>query len=330
MPENTIQLIPSKQFPALMLLTLFLVLLFASPVYANKFPVTVTDDRNVAVTITKKPQSIAAISTFAADMLVYLNRQAVGLSTLNHKQSAYLPKPEQAYVDLGEIHESNLELLTKLEPDLIVGLRQYTEPFAEKLSNISSFLAYDLITYQDSIHAVNSLGQALGEQEKAKQINHQFEQLLMQYQKQTTAGTSAVLAWDWSGTLFAFYDHNFSAEIMKNLNVKNLMGASPTPELKKPDASLLSMEALMSLDPEVIIIFKGDDTPINPHPIWQRLSAVKNDRVYQVADQYIMPHGPLARELVLREMAHIFYPNLFNKPEKLLPAAQAKKIQFPL
>lgn len=327
--NSRLNLLKPRQFIALLQVALIIVLpSLYLPIYANKFPVTVIDDRNVAITITKKPQKVAAISTFAADMLASLNQQAVGLSTLNHKQSAYLPKPEQAYVDLGEIHESNLELLTQLEPDLIVGLRQYTDPFADKFSNIANFLAYDLITYQDSINAVNSLGKALGEPEKSLIFNQQFEQLLKQYNQEVPGELSAVLLWDWSGTLFAFYDHSFSVEIMKNLKVKNLMGPSPTPTLKKPDAGLISMEALLALDPDVIIVFKGDNSPINPHPLWQRLSSVKNNRVYQVADQYIMPHGPLARKLVLREMAHLFYPQIFSKPKALAPAAQAKSLSF--
>lgn len=72
-----------------------------------------------------------------------------------------------------------------------------------------------------------------------------------------------------------------------------------------------------------------DVTGITPHesnPIWSQLSAVKNNRVFYVGDQWVETNGPIAREIVLREAAHYLYPDTFPaidvkaEAAKLIPA----------
>ena len=53
-------------------------------------------------------------------------------------------------------------------------------------------------------------------------------------------------------TIYAFYDHHITTHIMRELRGDYTMGPTPTPELKKPDATVLSMEKLLTLNPDVI------------------------------------------------------------------------------
>ncbi len=294
----------------------------------DQFPVSVQDDRQVTVIFDNAPQSVASISVFGADLISALGQQATGLSTLNHRQSAYLGDQTKKMMDLGEVHETDMERLTELNPDLIIGLRQYTEPFANKFEEIGHFMAFDLTTYQDSDQAIQKVSQAMGLNSKGQTLNQEFSDQLAQYEQQAPGKVSAILIWHWADTLYAFYDHYLTTDIMARLKVKNVMGATPTPALKKPDSTVLSMEKLLRLNPDVILSFTGDDRPISYHPVWQKLKAVQNKRVYRINDQYVMPHGPIARDMVLREMAHLFYPQVFDKTSDIPAAAQAKALTF--
>ena len=300
----------------------------SSDVSATDFPVSVTDDRPNTLVFEQAPKSVASISVFGADLLAALGQQATGLSTLNHRQSAYLGEQTRQMLDLGEVHETDMELLTELNPDLIIGLRQYTEPFAKKFEEIGQFMAFDLTTYEDSERAIRVVSQAMGSSQQGQTLNQTFSDQLAHYQQQAPGGVSALLIWHWADTLYAFYDHYLTTDIMTRLNVHNLMGATPTPELKKPDSTVLSMEKLLRLNPDVILSFTGDNRPISYHPVWQKLKAVKNQRVYRINDQYVMPHGPIARDMVLREMAYLFYPQQFAKPDDIPAEAQAKPLTF--
>jgi iron complex transport system substrate-binding protein len=296
--------------------------------YSNTFPVTVTDDRNKQVIFEKKPNSVASVSVFGADLLAALGKKAAGLSTLNHKQSAFLGKQTHRVLDLGEVHETNMELLTELDPDLTIGIRTYTEPFEKKFEEIGKFLAYDLVTYEDSIRAIESAGTALGEQANAIKLNKDFTNRLNTYKNKAPGNLTVVMLWHWGDVPYAFYDHHLTINIMNELNVTNSIGASPQPEIKKLDSAPISMEKLLKLNPDVIISFKGESGPILNHPVWSKLKAVKNKRAYRVSDQYVMPHGPIARDMVLRELAYLFYPDNFEKPIDIPLDASAKLSTF--
>ncbi len=130
--------------------------------------------------------------------------------------------------------------------------------------------------------------------------------------------------------IYAFYDHHLTAKIMTDLGVTNSVGASPQPKIKKLDsAPPISMETLLKLNPDIIISFKGESgPPILNHPVWSKLQAVKNNKAYRVSDQYVMPHGPIARDMVLRELAYLFYPDNFEKPIDIPLDASAKLSTF--
>ncbi|KZN33821.1 hypothetical protein N475_19820 [Pseudoalteromonas luteoviolacea DSM 6061] len=293
-----------------------------------KFPVTVKDDRNKLVTINSAPNKVAAVSVFGADLLNALGMQAAGISTLNHQLSPYLGDQTKHMVDLGEIHETNLEVLTALKPDLTIGLRTYTEPFETKFEEIGPFLAFDLVTKSDSDRAIISTAKALGKSTEGTELNHAFNAQLKHYASKPLKAQSVVFLWHWSDVPYAFFDHHFTVEMMTALNAKNSVGASPQPNLKKFDSAPISMESLLELNPDVIISFKGEPGPFKSHPVWQQLKAVKNGRAFRVADHYVMPHGPIARNLILKELAHLFHPDKFARPNSLVKEARATQMQF--
>ena len=295
---------------------------------ATPFPITVTDDRGEQVAIDKPPRSVAAISTFGADVLQALGRQASGVSRLQQRPSRFLGQQVLDAVNLGEVHEPDMEQLTRLAPDLIVGLQQYAEPFAGQFQKIAPLLTFDLITYEDSNRAVARTALALGQGDEGLKLNHEFDAMLRQYHGKAPGEVSVVFLWHWADTLFGFYDHHVTTHIIKQLRADYPMGQSPTPEMKKPDAGIVSMEKLLALNPDVIISFTGDDRPVSYHPVWSKLKAVKAQRAFRVSDQYIMAHGPIARSMVLRELANLLYPDTFATPTDIPEAAQAKPLTF--
>lgn len=292
------------------------------------YPVTIVDDRGKSVTFDSQPRSVASVSTFGADLLTALGRKVDGLSTLNNKQSAFLGDATRGTVNLGEVHETNLEVLTTLAPDLIIGLRTYTEPFEKKFEEIGRFLAFDLTTLDDSLRAVTRATAALGESTRGEALNADFLKRLDDYAAQAPGGVTVALLWHWADVPFAFYDHHLSTHIMGRLGATNVQGASPTPQLASPDSTAITLESLLSLDPDVIISFRGDDGPFVDHPVWPRLKAVQNGRAWRVGDQYVMPHGPIARDMVLRETAHLLYPSVFPAPADIPAAARASAMRF--
>ncbi|MCV6588165.1 MAG: ABC transporter substrate-binding protein [Marinobacterium sp.] len=291
------------------------------------YPITVIDDRPTTTTLNSAPERVAAISIFGADLVSYLastgksKANVVALSTRNHATPAYLAPYLSKVEDLGATHETSLERLTAAKPDLTLGIRLYTQTVAHKIEEISPFLAFDLNSWQDSDSAIRVASTALDQPASGEQLNRDFRRQVAQLAARAPGGQRALFLWIWADTPMAYYsDGHLTTELMAALHAENLMGADPDGR----KAHVLPMEQLYQLNPDVVLLFQGDSSPLPFHPVWPQLNAWKQNRIWRVSDQYVEPHGPMARELVLKEMAHLLYPDHFEAPAGLPAAARAR------
>lgn len=299
----------------------------ASPALSDPFPVTVIDDRNMSVEIDAKPERISSLGAFAADISAALGVKPVGTTTYNGVRALYLGDTLDGAVDFGSILQPNLELMTESQTDLIIGIRRYTEPYADDFETLAPYLAFELLTNEDSVRAVASTSKAMGHGETGARLNADYEALLSEYSKKAPGGVSALFIWVWQDTLYAYYDHPMPAAFLKVLKARNVMGASPDPEMHENAGVPVTYEELLALDPDVLILYRAEGNAYPDNPALKRLRAVRDGRAYHVGYQYSQPHGPIAREIVLREVAHLLYPDTFAAPD-LPDGVAAEPIAF--
>jgi iron complex transport system substrate-binding protein len=226
---------------------------------------------------------------------------------------------------LGQRASTNLEQLSALQPDLILAIRRYTEPSAQKFSAMAPFYAFDVIGYDDSLRAVAGIAGALGRAEQGQALNESFEALVDDYGRRAPGGVSAVLLAGSGEAPFAYYDHFLSTDLLTRLKASNSIGPSPTPEQPVPFGYQLSLEQLLALNPDVIFMFaSGTRHAYAANPVWPYLKAVQQGRVYEVGLHWKEGGGPIAREYIVREMAWRLYPETFAQP--VLPESVASRL----
>lgn len=276
------------------------------------------DDRGTPIKA-MDAERVAAISTFAADTLVALGVSPVGASTFgNEPVPRYLGKSLTETQSLGQRANTNLERLTELNPDLIIGIHRYTEPHARQLEAIAPFLAFDVVSLEDSRRAIEGIATALGQRAEGEALNRSFDARLNEF-ADAPGEVSAILLAGAGETPFAYYDHFLSAALLEHLNATNAAGASPTPEQTIPFGYTISLEKLLALNPDVIFLFAtGSKRAFANNPVWPYLDAVKNGRVFEVGPHWKEGGGPIARRMILDEMAWRLYPEIYDRPE--LPA----------
>lgn len=226
---------------------------------------------------------------------------------------------------IGQRAKPNLELLSEAKPDLIIAIRRYTVGNAAQLQNIAPYVAYNMELLEESYKEVASLSKLLGKPERGEQLNADFRKHLAEFAAKAPKNVHPRFLIMWGGaTPFAFHTENTSASIVAAIGGDNVPGP------KSPGGEFgidLSLETMLEKDPEVIFVYdSGPDRPHESNPIWSQLSAVKNNRVFYVGDQWVETNGPIAREIVLREAAHYLYPDTFPAVDvkaeaaKLIPA----------
>jgi len=275
----------------------------------------VQDDRGEWVTVPEQVERVAAISTFAADTLVALGVSPVAASTFaDQPLPQFLGDRIDGATSLGPRAKTNLELLTAVQPDLVVAIRRYTEPYERQYERLAPYLAFNVITFEDSLRAVRQVSRALGREQEGERLNREFIADLERLGQTAPGGVSAALLVSSSETPFAYYDNFLPANLLTKLNGVNVVGAAP----RGDDQSLgyrISLEALLALDPDVLFVFPSiQQQAYRNNPIWPYLTAVRSGRVYQVGQHWKEGAGPIARGYILNEMAHLLYPETFPAP----------------
>lgn len=290
----------------------------------------VIDDRGVAVTIPAKAKKVASVSYFAADVALALGLKPIATTYMvegRHPEflGGYLDDIKQ----IGQRATPNIELLAEAKPDLTVAIRRYTEGNAAQYEKVAPYLAYDLELYADSDRTIAQLATILGQPKRGQELNAQFKADLEAFAAKAPKDKHPRFVVMWGGdTPWTFRSENMTAAILVALGGDNIAGQNPTPSVPGNWGVEMSLETMLEKDPEVIFVYDyGPDRPQENNPIWQQLSAVKNGRVHYVGDHWVEAHGPIAREMVLREAAHLLYPDAFPavdvkaEARKFIPAS---------
>lgn len=302
--------------------------LTCSAALADPYPVTITDGRAKDVTLAKQPENVAALWVAAADLMVALDQPVLGVTTYDGAMPVYLGNAMDGVVDFGDITAPNLELMATSDIDLTIGMTRYNAPYSEDIEQISQFITFDGFDLTQSLNSVEQLGRALGAEKSAAEMNAGFLKLLESYAARTPKDQKQVLfIWSYQDTLYGYKENLMTAELVKKLGTINPLGREENAEASDNAFVILETEDLLALDPDIIFMFISHGGKAKFNAAYERLKAYKSNQIFSVGYQYSQPAGPIAREMVLREAAHLIYPEIFERPD-MPDAARAKPVEF--
>ncbi|EAZ97841.1 ABC transporter substrate-binding protein [Marinobacter sp. ELB17] len=278
---------------------------------AEDSSVTLTDDRGKTIELTRPATRPAAISTFGADVAKALGVQPVAITTFGLQGApAYLGPSMDKVPSLGPRHQPNLERLSRIAPDLVFAIRRYTEKDGPQIEAIAPMVALDLITLQDSLNAIALAGEALGRPQEAKRINEQFLARLNSVAARSPGNRTVAILTSGGETPFVYYDHFLTAALLEQLHLDNVGGPPPNPDSGIPLGYRISLEALLTLNPDVIFLLPSNrQRGYTLNPVWPYLQAVKNNQVFEAGQHWKESAGPIARSLVLDDMERLLFPD---------------------
>lgn len=293
-------------------------MLIAPATFAGAEDLSIMDDRGEIVSVTEVANKVAAISLFGADVAIALGELPVATTYMTKDTIPAFLAPELNDVPkLGSRNSPNMEVLAQQKPDLIVALRRYTEGYAEELDAIAPYMAVHTESFADSLAATASVSYLMGRKEDGIKLNEQFLDDIAELNQKIgddAHGKTFLFLWGSGTAPWAYYDDYATVAILNSLGLENPIGSNPMPHDRNNFAYEMSLEQMISIDPDYLIIFdRGPDQPFLANPIWSELKAVKNDNAYFVGDHWMASHGPIARQLVMREAAAIFYPDIFDE-----------------
>jgi iron complex transport system substrate-binding protein len=191
--------------------------------------------------------------------------------------------------DLGM--EANLEKLLAVQPDLIIAAEDMKEQY-ERLSQIAPTVIFPQAG--EWRETLKQIAEVIGEEEKAEQVLAEFDRKSAEYkEKLAFRQNESVLFTMYSGKeMFVMWNDGRFDPFYKGLGLKPVEAAQANGQI--------TLESLAALNPDHLFVINNWQNPIQGgvreamkiSKVWNSMNAVKNNRVYKLADPSLP--GPMA------------------------------------
>ena len=274
-------------------------------------PGTFTDDAGRPVNITAAPARIVSHVPSITETLF-----ALGLGDKVVGRSDYDDYPPEAAekTSVGNYFNPSIETIASLNPDIVL-----TDGHSDNIKQLDTlhinYMVIDPKNLDDVYKDIDLIGRVAGVEEKASALIQSMKDTVTGVQNKVkgAAKVRAIYLIDatdlnnpWTAGAGSFVDAMISMAGGENI-------AASVPS----SYAQLSVEQIIALDPEVIILPGQHGTAftapqaLKDHPGWQKTTAVKNNRMVIVNSDLIDRSGPRIVQ-GLEEIAQTIHPELFK------------------
>ena len=269
------------------------------------YPLTLTDSYGEEVTLDKVPEKIVSAAPNMTELVYKLGAgdKLVG-------RTKYCDYPEEALnvESIGTLKTPDIEKIISLEPDLVLASTHFNEENAQKLENagIKVLSLYEENNVDGVYTMIDTLGKALNKQSEADKTIEEMKSTINEVTEKVSkleAPTVYYVVGFGDGGNYTAPENTFVGQLIKLAGGNNIVPAS--------DSWSYSLEALIEADPEIIVVGEGLKESFKSAPTYNNLTAVKNDKVYEIDNNLLDRQGYRNAEGV-KKLAEIFHPEAFK------------------
>jgi iron complex transport system substrate-binding protein len=220
---------------------------------------------------------------------------------------------------VGGFSNPNTEVIASVNPDLILATAGVQGETIDKLRGLNyKVLVLDPKTVEGIFQNIMLVGNATGYTTQATTLVDSLRSRIEAVENKvaSTTSTTKVYYEEWYDPTSLW---SAGAKTWQNEAIEKAGGTNIFADQQLGDFQS-SAEAVISLNPDVILVpssgmgmgppFWGSINDIKARPGWNSISAVQNDRIYQIDGDIIARAGPRVAD-VIEAMARAFHPELF-------------------
>ncbi len=271
---------------------------------AAVFPVTLTDDNGVQVTVTARPERIVSTSPANTEILFALGAgdRVVGVTSLDDYP------PEVADIDTIGDFQPNTEAIVALDPDLVVGYSGNEEALQPLGQAGVPVLIMNAASVAGIYTDMRTIGAAVGAPKAAEDLIASLQteiEGISNTARETGEAPTVFYALD--DTLWTVGPGSFVDELITLAGAANVGASGPSPYFQ------YTPEELVAADPDAVLLPKTvfpTAEAFAADPRFTPLRAVKEGRVYLIDDITVTRPGPrVGRGLLI--LAKALHPDAF-------------------
>lgn len=278
------------------------------------FPLTVVDATGAEVTLEEAPKRIVSTSPSETEILfaLGLGDRIVAVSDYDNYPAEALDKPK-----IGGTWDPNEEAIIAMEPDLVIGGISMREDIAERLRSLGlALFKVEPKTLEEALDAILALGEITGARDAAETLVAAMREDI----RKVTEAAAAIpeeekvrvyleFAPGWTVGSGEYLD-----ELIRLAGGINIAGNTE-------GWAMINEESIVQADPDVILYAKDLvdmetgkplEALIKERPGWERMKAIRENRLYPLDEDIISRTGPRITEALL-QVAEALYPGMIER-----------------
>lgn len=252
---------------------------------SSETEITITDFSGQTLNFASPPERIVALGNGETDIIYALGSEVVGRPT-----GEAVVKEAESALEIGSTHSVDLEKITSVQPDVVLGNEQMNQKDVQQINVIGAEM---ILTSANSVEDIKKqielFGTLLKKKEIADKIIATIDKKIVEYSDNKTAEKVRVLLiYGAPGTNMAALPNSLSGNILELAGGQNI--ASQFPSLEQyPQYAQLNTERIIEANPQLILLMSHG----NPEEVknsflrdmkknagWSELDAVKNNQFH--------------------------------------------------
>ncbi|VWX38716.1 ABC transporter substrate-binding protein [Exiguobacterium oxidotolerans] len=256
-----------------------------------------------ATNVPDHPKRVVALEFSFVDALDELGIEPVGIAQENKDDVSGLLGKKISFTEVGTRQQPNLEVISSLKPDLIIGDFNRHKGIYKQLQQIAPtiILKSRNATYQENIDSFKRIAEAVGQTDKMNQRLQLHEERLAAAKQQVDPNDQRqiMVGVFRSDSLTAHGETSFDGELLERMGIDNAITKTAEPTVT------ITLEQIVKWDPDVIFMAEADPKLLDEwkkNPLWNQITAVKTGEVYEVnRDLWTRYRGLDAAEQIVDE-----------------------------
>ncbi|MBX0357292.1 Fe(3+) dicitrate ABC transporter substrate-binding protein [Halobacillus sp. Nhm2S1] len=262
--------------------------------------------------ITGQPEKVVALEFSFVDNLASLGVSPVGIADDDDSERIIEPIREKIgdYTSVGTRKQPSLEVISSLQPDLIIADMKRHKDIYDQLSDIAPTIILPSLAadYEGIISSFETVSKAMGMEEKGEEVlaDHKakMEELRAQVPEDEERTVLPAVVAD-SG-YFAHNMESYTGSLLESIGLKNAIQSGDERYNK------INLEQVVEFNPDVMFhMVAGDQTVVDEwenNELYQDISAVENGEVHEVdRNMWSRFRGLISSEKILEDAINYLY-----------------------
>ncbi|WP_078427308.1 ABC transporter substrate-binding protein [Alkalihalobacterium alkalinitrilicum] len=278
---------------------------------------------NGEVTLDAPAQKVVALEWTYAENLLAVGVQPAGVADIE-MYGDYVniePQFDDTVVDVGGRQEPNLEVLASLEPDLIIGVSFRHDAMLAELESIAPTVIFNPYPEDESINlyeemetTFNEIAKAVGKEAEAEQVlanlDVKYEEAQAKIDAVDLATKDVILTLAYSGAqapeIRVFTPNSMASIIIEKMGLNNVHVPD---QFEIFGSSTFNVEGLVKYEDANYLFTVPDadniyENQLKGNKVWENLTFVKEDRLYDLGEDTWLYGGPLSAGTLLDQITN--------------------------